>query len=67
VDGGACIRLRPEGILDTLAACEIVRRKLFWVSMFPQDQHHAHARPFTRAEAVGDVRVDFYKGSASVM
>ena len=67
VEEGACIRLRTEGHFDTLAVCEIVRRRLFWVSRFPQDQHHAHVRTFTRAVAVGDCRLDFYKGQEPII
>lgn len=49
-----------------VAVIEVHGNHLFWVTQFPEDQHHAHVVDFDRNESVGDVGITFYRGDQVV-
>lgn len=49
-----------------VAVIEISGIHLFWVTQFPEDQHHTHVMDFDRMEHVGDVGITFYEGDRVV-
>lgn len=42
-----------------VAVIEAHDNHLFWVTQFPEDQHHTHVMDFDRIESVGDVGIRF--------
>ena len=57
VTGGAVLEwFRPVRATLVLASLEFGDDGLFrWCAVFPEDQHHAHATPYKRAELEADV------------
>ncbi len=49
-----------------VAVIEISGNHLFWVTQFPEDQHHTHVMDFDRTEHVSDVGITFYEGDRVV-
>lgn len=43
-----------------LSVADVVDKRLFWVAIFPQDQHDCHVTPFTTMETNGENAVALY-------
>lgn len=54
-----CI-VRAGGLLHTVAAAAIDRHRVFFSTMFPDDQHHTHTVEFARAIVVRGFDLAFY-------
>ena len=61
VERGAAIGAASNAI-DLVADLEEGKNSIFWVTQFPEDQHHTHSRELTRKMEVGDVGIEYYDG-----